>query len=234
VELFGFAERDRVGGAIDYAHRLTPALSAFAQGWAGAERNTLAGGPATALSPASGGSGDGQPFLAGRFARASTSSSRGVLAQPALVLRREPPVGREQLLLGGAHAVPAGLLRLRLRDIDPIDLALDEPEKRVARHLEDVGPGVRTLRRQALDADLDVADGVARLVAEHADDIALGEPEILAARPHERADPPPELGALAGRPAVPCALSGSSGHASILVFAARSQGHNSAEAGGEL
>jgi hypothetical protein len=40
-ELFGFVERDRLGGGLDYAYRLTPALSAFARGWAGAERDAL-------------------------------------------------------------------------------------------------------------------------------------------------------------------------------------------------
>jgi hypothetical protein len=39
AELFGFAERDRLGGAIDSSYRISRGLSAFAQGWAGAERD---------------------------------------------------------------------------------------------------------------------------------------------------------------------------------------------------
>lgn len=39
ADLFGFLEPTRLGGAVDYTHRITPALSAFAQGWAGAERD---------------------------------------------------------------------------------------------------------------------------------------------------------------------------------------------------
>jgi hypothetical protein len=41
VDLLGFVEPGRLGGRVDYAHRLTPALSAFAQGWAGAERDAM-------------------------------------------------------------------------------------------------------------------------------------------------------------------------------------------------
>jgi hypothetical protein len=39
--LFGFAERAAAGGGLDYAHRLTPALSAFARGWGGIAEDPL-------------------------------------------------------------------------------------------------------------------------------------------------------------------------------------------------
>jgi hypothetical protein len=41
VDLFAFAERDRLGGAVDYSHRISGGVSAFAQGWAGAERDAF-------------------------------------------------------------------------------------------------------------------------------------------------------------------------------------------------
>jgi hypothetical protein len=43
LDLFGFAEPWRYGGGADYAHRLTPGWSAFAQGWAGAQRDASRG-----------------------------------------------------------------------------------------------------------------------------------------------------------------------------------------------
>jgi len=41
VDLFAFAERDRLGGAVDYSHHVSRNVSAFAQGWAGAERDAF-------------------------------------------------------------------------------------------------------------------------------------------------------------------------------------------------
>ena len=41
IDIFAFAERDRLGGAVDYTHRLGRNVSAFAQGWAGAERDAF-------------------------------------------------------------------------------------------------------------------------------------------------------------------------------------------------
>jgi hypothetical protein len=41
VDLFGLAERVRLGGALNYSHRLGRNVSAFAQGWAGTERDAL-------------------------------------------------------------------------------------------------------------------------------------------------------------------------------------------------
>jgi hypothetical protein len=41
IDLYAFAERDRLGGALDYTHRLGRNVSAFAQGWAGAERDAF-------------------------------------------------------------------------------------------------------------------------------------------------------------------------------------------------
>jgi hypothetical protein len=41
IDLFAFAERDRLGGALDYSHRISRGVSAFAQGWAGAERDAF-------------------------------------------------------------------------------------------------------------------------------------------------------------------------------------------------
>lgn len=41
IDLFAFAERDRLGGALDYSHRLGRNVSAFAHGWAGAERDAF-------------------------------------------------------------------------------------------------------------------------------------------------------------------------------------------------
>ncbi len=35
IDLFGYLQPDRKGGAVDYSHRITKSLSAFAQGWAG-------------------------------------------------------------------------------------------------------------------------------------------------------------------------------------------------------
>jgi hypothetical protein len=35
VDLFASADQRFVGGGLDYAHRLTPSMSAFARGWAG-------------------------------------------------------------------------------------------------------------------------------------------------------------------------------------------------------
>jgi hypothetical protein len=35
VDLFASADQQFVGGGLDYSHRLTPAMSAFARGWAG-------------------------------------------------------------------------------------------------------------------------------------------------------------------------------------------------------
>jgi len=41
IDLFAFAERDRLGGALDYSHRISRDVSAFAHGWAGAERDAF-------------------------------------------------------------------------------------------------------------------------------------------------------------------------------------------------
>lgn len=41
IDLYAFAERDRFGGALDYSHRISRGVSAFAQGWAGAERDAF-------------------------------------------------------------------------------------------------------------------------------------------------------------------------------------------------
>lgn len=41
VDLFAFAERDHLGGALDYSHHVSRNVSAFAQGWAGAERDAF-------------------------------------------------------------------------------------------------------------------------------------------------------------------------------------------------
>jgi hypothetical protein len=38
VDLFVYADLDRAGAGVDYEHRLTPSMSAFAQGWVGAAR----------------------------------------------------------------------------------------------------------------------------------------------------------------------------------------------------
>lgn len=39
IDLFGYLHPSRMGGAVDYTQRLTPALSAFGQGWAGLAKN---------------------------------------------------------------------------------------------------------------------------------------------------------------------------------------------------
>ena len=39
VDLFGYLQPDRMGGAVDYSHRITESLSAFGQGWAGVARD---------------------------------------------------------------------------------------------------------------------------------------------------------------------------------------------------
>ncbi len=39
LAIFGFAERDRVGGGLDYQHHIVQGLSAFAEGWAGLQRD---------------------------------------------------------------------------------------------------------------------------------------------------------------------------------------------------
>jgi len=39
IDLFGCLQPSRVGGAVDYSHRLTESLSAFGQGWAGLARD---------------------------------------------------------------------------------------------------------------------------------------------------------------------------------------------------
>jgi hypothetical protein len=41
IDIFAFAERDRLGGAVDYTHRLGRNVSAFAEGWAGADRDAF-------------------------------------------------------------------------------------------------------------------------------------------------------------------------------------------------
>jgi hypothetical protein len=38
VDLFAAADQEFVGGRLEYAHRITPSMSAFAHGWAGWER----------------------------------------------------------------------------------------------------------------------------------------------------------------------------------------------------
>jgi hypothetical protein len=40
LDLYAFAERDRLGGALDYAHHIRPGMSAFAHGWIGAARDS--------------------------------------------------------------------------------------------------------------------------------------------------------------------------------------------------
>src|SRR5690606_4113563 len=136
----------------------------------------------------------------------------GLLTQAPLVLRRQLPVRREQRALRGREALAGVDLRGCFRDLQLLGLAGDEAEEGVAWHLEHVGPGVGALRRQPFDADLDVADRVARLVAERLDDVALREPQLLAPRPDEGADPLPEGGPFALCPALPGALIRSSGH----------------------
>ena len=37
--VFGYLQPDRMGGAVDYSHRITKSLSAFGQGWAGVARD---------------------------------------------------------------------------------------------------------------------------------------------------------------------------------------------------
>lgn len=39
IDLFGYLQPDRLGGALDYSHRITESLSAFGQGWAGLARD---------------------------------------------------------------------------------------------------------------------------------------------------------------------------------------------------
>ena len=39
IDLFGYLQPDRMGGALDYSHRITKSLSAFGQGWAGVARD---------------------------------------------------------------------------------------------------------------------------------------------------------------------------------------------------
>jgi hypothetical protein len=39
VDLFGYLQLDRMGGALDYSHRITESLFAFGQGWAGVARD---------------------------------------------------------------------------------------------------------------------------------------------------------------------------------------------------
>ena len=39
IDLFGYLQPDRMGGAVDYSHRITSSLSAFGQGWAGVARD---------------------------------------------------------------------------------------------------------------------------------------------------------------------------------------------------
>jgi hypothetical protein len=41
IDLFGYLQPDRMGGAVDYSHRITESLSAFGQGWAGVARDSL-------------------------------------------------------------------------------------------------------------------------------------------------------------------------------------------------
>ena len=41
IDLFSYLQPGRLGGAVDYSHRITSSLSAFGQGWAGAERDTM-------------------------------------------------------------------------------------------------------------------------------------------------------------------------------------------------
>ena len=41
LDLFGFVEKDRLGGALEYQHHIAQGLAAFAQGWAGAQRDAL-------------------------------------------------------------------------------------------------------------------------------------------------------------------------------------------------
>ena len=39
LAIFGLAEKDRIGGSLDYQHHIIKGLSTFAQGWAGIERD---------------------------------------------------------------------------------------------------------------------------------------------------------------------------------------------------
>ena len=39
IDLFGYLQPDRMGGAVDYSHRIAKTLSAFGQGWAGMARD---------------------------------------------------------------------------------------------------------------------------------------------------------------------------------------------------
>ncbi len=41
LEVFGVVEPDRLGGTVDYSGHPARGLSAFAHGWAGAERDAL-------------------------------------------------------------------------------------------------------------------------------------------------------------------------------------------------
>lgn len=41
LDLFGYAEKDRLGGGLEYQHHITQGLAAFAQGWAGTQRDAL-------------------------------------------------------------------------------------------------------------------------------------------------------------------------------------------------
>ena len=38
LDLLGYMQPDAAGGSVDYAHRITDSLSAFAKGWGGARR----------------------------------------------------------------------------------------------------------------------------------------------------------------------------------------------------
>jgi hypothetical protein len=39
LELYGYVTPDAAGGGLDYAHRITGGLSAFAKGWGGMARD---------------------------------------------------------------------------------------------------------------------------------------------------------------------------------------------------
>src|SRR6267143_6472551 len=111
------------------------------------DQTTSAGSCAAALSALP---------LAGGCAR-ERLELRGLLTQTALVLRWQLPVAREKLGFCGGDSVASVLPRSCVRDHDSIGFARDEPEERIAWQLEHVRPGVGALRREALDADLDVA-----------------------------------------------------------------------------
>ena len=113
----------------------------------------------------------------------------GPRAQLKPMRSRQPPVRGDERLLRPAERSQVVRSGVAYRRVERRCLPDHKPEERVARNLEDFGPGVGALRGNTLFAGLDVAHRVQGFVSQSGADIDDAEPELSTSPAHKLADP---------------------------------------------